>query len=261
MNKLVTRRAALGSLVACACCVAGARAEKQAEHAGKAPHWSYEGAESPEHWGELSTDFKACKLGMEQTPIDLDGGIKAQFDQPLSLSYKAVGGKILNNGHTIQVNVDKGCSCSVGGVSYDLLQFHFHHPSEHLVSGKPFPMELHLVHKAENGSLAVVGVFMTEGAKNELLAPVFDGMPMTAAGEKSLTAGLDPSGLLPESRGYYRYMGSLTTPPCSEGLTWTVFKTTIEASAEQMGKFAALFSNNARPVQNRNHRFLLDIGS
>ncbi len=211
--------------------------------------------------GELSPDFKTCQLGMEQTPIDLNGGVKAQFDKPLSLSYKPVGGKIVNNGHTIQVNVEKGCSCTIEGVSDDLVQFHFHHPSEHLLSGKPFQMELHLVHKAENGSLAVVGVFINEGAANMLLAPVFDDMPMKAGEEKALASALDPSGVFPTTHGYYRYMGSLTTPPCSEGLTWTVFNTPIEASREQIGKFAALFPNNARPIQNRNRRFLLEAGS
>ncbi len=265
MGEHVTRRAALGSLAACVCCLPGLSAvraaEKSAGHAGAAPHWGYEGAELPEHWGELSADFKTCKIGMEQTPIDLDGGVKAQFDKPLSLSYKAVGGKIVNNGHTIQVNMEKGCSCTIAEVSYDLLQFHFHHPSEHLLSGKPFPMELHLVHKSENGSLAVIGVFLTEGAANMLLTPVFDGMPMKAGDEKALASTLDPSGLFPTAHEYFRYMGSLTTPPCSEGLSWTVFKTPIEVSPEQIRKFAALFPHNARPIQKRNHRFLLDATS
>jgi carbonic anhydrase len=266
MSKLITRRSALLSLTACACCLPGAISARAAEKsgadsaAGHNPHWGYEGSGSPEHWGELSADFKTCQIGMEQTPIDLNGGVKAQFDKPFSLDYKPVAGKIINNGHTIQVNLEKGCSCTIEGASYDLLQFHFHHPSEHLVSGKPWQMETHLVHKSPEGGLAVIGIFMREGAANSLLAPVFDGMPLAAGGEKALAASLDASGLFPAKRGYYRYMGSLTTPPCSEGLTWTVFKEPIEASSEQIRKFASLFPNNARPVQNRNRRFLLEGG-
>jgi carbonic anhydrase len=265
MQKSITRRSALGSIAACACCFSGlasAGAEKSAGTHGKgSPHWGYEGAGGPENWGKLSPEFKTCQIGMEQTPIDLNGGVKAQFDKPFSLDYKAVGGKIVNNGHTIQVNMDKGCSCTIESTSYDLVQFHLHHPSEHLVSGKPLQMELHLVHKAASGAIAVIGVFFQEGTANALLAPVFDGMPQAAGDEKPLPASLDPSGVFPRARGYYRYMGSLTTPPCSEGLTWTVFKTPAEASREQIAKFAALFPNNARPVQNRNRRFLLDAGS
>jgi carbonic anhydrase len=257
----MTRRSALFSMTACACCLPGAFGARAAEKsAGAHPHWGYAGAESPEHWGQLSADFKTCQIGMEQTPIDLDNGVRAQFDKPLSLDYKPVAGKIINNGHTIQVNLEKGCSCMIEGTSYDLLQFHFHHPSEHLVSGKPWQMEVHLVHKAPDGGIAAIGVFMREGTENSLLAPVFDGMPLAAGGEKALPAALDASGLFPSKRGYYRYMGSLTTPPCSEGLTWTVFKEPIEVSGDQIRKFASLFPNNARPVQNRNRRFLLEDG-
>ena len=265
MNELVTRRAVLGSLTACTCCFAGLPGAFAAEPspgskkpaAGHGPHWSYNGAEGPEHWGELSADFRSCQLGVEQTPIDLNGGVKAQFDKPFQLDYKAVAGQIVNNGHTIQINTEKGCSCSIEGTAYELAQFHFHHPSEHLLSGKALQMEAHFVHKSQSGAIAVIGVFIREGAPNALLAPVFDGMPKKE-GDTHALAALDPAGLFANARGYYRYMGSLTTPPCSEGLTWTVFKDPVEASKEQIGKFAALFPNNARPVQKRNHRFLLD---
>ena len=258
MSELITRRAALGSLAACACCAAGLPGRAAESHGGAAPYWGYDGAGAPEHWGELSADFKTCQLGMEQTPIDLDKGVRAKVGKPLTIAYKPVGGKIVNNGHTIQVNVDKGCSCTIEGTTYELLQFHFHHPSEHLVSGKPYSMELHLVHKAGTGSLAVIGVFLREGQPNAVLAPVFDNMPKEADESEALARPLDPSGLLPKSRSFYRYMGSLTTPPCSEGLTWSVFKEPIEASPEQIRKFAALFPNNARPVQPRNNRVIFE---
>lgn len=263
MNALMTRRSVLASLTACTCCfvgLPGARgAEKSTGQHGAAPHphWGYKGEGAPEHWGELSADFRSCKLGMEQTPIDLDGGVKAQFDKPFALEYAPVAGRIANNGHTIQVNMEKGCSCSIEGASYSLAQFHFHHPSEHLLSGKASEMEIHFVHKSQGGDLAVIGIFVREGAANDLLAPIFDHMPAKEGGEKPLATPFDPAGLFPKEHAYYRYMGSLTTPPCSEGLTWTVFNEPIEASKEQILKFAALFPNNARPVQKRNHRFLL----
>ena len=146
----------------------------------------------------------------------------------------------------------------LAGKKYELLQFHFHHPSEHLLAGKPFDLECHFVHRSAAGDLAVVGVFIKPGASNMALQPVFDAMPAKATPETKVAATVDTAALLPKSGSYFRYMGSLTTPPCSEGLTWTVFKEPIEASPEQIRQFASLFSNNARPVQGRNRRFLIE---
>lgn len=243
----------------CAFCLAASRVAAAPAHgaADAAPHWSYEGETGAAHWGELQADFKVCSLGLEQTPIDLAGGMRGDAAS-VALDYKPLPLRILNNGHTIQVNTDAGCSCSIGGTKFDLLQFHFHHPSEHLLSGKPFDLECHFVHKSSEGALAVVGVFIRPGAKNNALQPIFDAMPAAAGPEIKPGIVIDPAALLPKSGGYFRYMGSLTTPPCSEGLTWTVYKEPIEASPEQIKKFASLFSNNARPVQNRNRRFLIE---
>ncbi len=138
------------------------------------------------------------------------------------------------------------------------LQFHLHHPSEHLLAGRPFDMECHFVHRSSAGALAVVGVFIKAGARNAALAPVFDAMPRHAGPEVRAQATVDPAAMLPREGGYFRYMGSLTTPPCSEGLTWTVFRQPIEASADQIRQFAALFPNNARPVQRTNRRFVIE---
>jgi carbonic anhydrase len=138
------------------------------------------------------------------------------------------------------------------------VQFHFHHPSEHLLSGKPFDLEGHLVHRASTGDLAVLGVFIKPGARNAALQPIWDAMPPSEAPERNAGGAFDPSALLPKDSSYFRYMGSLTTPPCSEGLTWTVFREPIEASPEQIRQFAALFPNNARPVQGRNRRFVIE---
>lgn len=253
------RTATLG----CACCLA-ARAVGAAEpshtpgaagHA--APHWSYAGNTGPEHWGELQPDFKVCQLGLEQTPIDLGNGLKGE-PSPVALDYKPLPLRVLNNGHTIQVNADAGSSCTIGATKYELLQFHFHHPSEHLLAGKPFDLECHFVHRSNKGDLAVVGVFIKPGTHNAALQTIFDVMPKNEGPEQLAKGSIDPGALLPKGDGYFRYMGSLTTPPCSEGLTWTVFREPIEASTEQIRQFAALFQNNARPVQRRNRRFVVE---
>ncbi len=256
------RMAGLGSAAVCMHCLSAARALAEAAHpaasgAQVAPHWSYAGNTGPDHWGELQPDFKVCQLGLEQTPIDLNGGVKGELSA-VTLDYKPLPLRILNNGHTIQVNADAGSSCTIGGSKYDLLQFHFHHPSEHLLAGKAFDLECHFVHRASSGALAVVGVFIKPGARSAALAPLFDSMPAQEGPERKVSGTIDPAALVPKSSTYFRYMGSLTTPPCSEGLTWTVFKEPIEASSEQIKQFAMLFSNNARPIQKQNRRFVIE---
>jgi len=166
--------------------------------------------------------------------------------------------RIINNGYTIQVNTPPDNRLLIAGKAYALQQFHFHHPSEHLLAGKAFDLECHFVHKATDGGLAVLGVFIRPGAANASLTPVWQAMP-TAAGPEKTVSGVtvDIAGLLPKQRAYYRYFGSLTTPPCSEGIVWTVFQSPVHASPEQIRHFAALFPMNARPVQRVNWRFLL----
>jgi carbonic anhydrase len=165
--------------------------------------------------------------------------------------------RVVNNGHTIQVNADPGSSCVIGGTSYVLQQFHFHHPSEHLLSGKPFDIECHFVHRSAAGDIAVIGVFMRPGETNRALQPIWDAMPRQEGPERDAGTTYDPGALLPANPGYYRYTGSLTTPPCSQGIVWTVLQQPIEASPEQIRQFAALYKNNARPVQGHNRRYLL----
>jgi len=253
----INRRSVLRGLVACGCCAAaGASFAENAAHGGHGVHWSYDGDGAPEKWGDLQSDYKVCKLGAEQTPIDLAAGIKGEPGAARH-DYKPMPLRIVNNGHTIQVNAEPGSSCLVEGLRYDLLQFHFHHPSEHLMAGERFAMECHFVHKSASGMLAVTGVMIRPGAENAALKAVFDQLPAKAGAEAG-AGTLDPAAVLPRSGGYFRYMGSLTTPPCSEGLTWTVFKEPIELSPAQIQRFAALFPSNARPVQRRNRRFLID---
>lgn len=252
-RRLFLKGAAVGAAT-CACCAAAGIA-----HASEgAPHWTYEGAEGPEHWGDLSADFKTCQIGTQQTPIDLTGGVKASLNGPLKPALKPMPLNILNNGHTIQVNAAPGSSTTIEGIKYDLVQFHFHHPSEHLLSGKPFEMEVHFVHKSATGGLAVLGAFITLGAPNPALGAIFAAMP-AQPGEVKAAGTVDPNALLPKKPGYFRYMGSLTTPPCSENLLWTVYKNPVTASKAQIEAFAKLFENDARPVQKRNNRFVLEV--
>jgi carbonic anhydrase len=165
--------------------------------------------------------------------------------------------RIINNGHTIQVNAAPGSSCVIAGTSYELQQFHFHHPSEHLLSGKPFDLECHLVHRSAAGDLAVIGVFIRPGETNRALEPIWSAMPRQEGPERDAGTAIDPGTLLPDERSYFRYMGSLTTPPCTQGIVWTLFQQPIEASPEQIRQFAALFADNARHIQGHNRRFLL----
>jgi carbonic anhydrase len=222
-----------------------------------AQHWSYAGEGGPENWGMLSPEFRVCALGFEQTPIDLTGGIKSQLSGILPI-FRPMPLRILNNGHTIQVNCAEGSGSYIDGRRFDLVQFHFHHPSEHLLDGRNFDLELHFVHRSPEGQLAVLGVFIQAGAENPALAPIWAAMPATQTPETEIGTEILPGALLPAERGFFRYQGSLTTPPCSEGVLWSVFRQPIEASAEQIRQFAEIFPVNARPVQPRHRRFLLD---
>jgi carbonic anhydrase len=260
----VSRRSFLrAAAISCACCAGWGRASAEqlpVEHGAKGgahAHWSYSEAGGPEHWGDLSPNFKMCQLGLEQTPIDLSHGLITD-PGTFALDYHSFPLKIVNNGHTIQVNADPGSSCIVRDTKYALLQFHFHHPSEHLLGGKPLDLECHFVHKSGRGDLAVAGVLFKLGGHNAALQTIFGRMPKQAGQEVTVSEAIDPLVLFPTSRAYFRYMGSLTTPPCSEGITWTVFKEPLEISLDQVKQFAALFPNNARPAQRINRRFLIE---
>jgi len=202
-----------------------------------------------------------CKLGLEQTPIDLATSLKSDMSDRIDIDYRPLPLRILKNGHTIQVSAEPGSACTIGGKRYELQQFHFHHPSEHVLSGRRFDLEAHLVHRANAGNFAVLGVFIKAGASNAALQSIWDVMPQSEAPERNARGSFDPRSLVPKSSSYFRCMGSLTTPPCSEGLTWTVFREAIEAPADQIKQFAALFPNNARPLQSRNRRFVIEASS
>lgn len=256
----INRRILIRGAVACACCLKAGVAissDKPAQKGAAAPHWSYQGDGNPAKWGELQPDFKMCQLGLEQTPIDLGNAIKGDAGS-IDYDYKPLPLRLVNNGHTIQFNADPGSACVIGETRYELLQFHLHHPSEHLLAGKGFDLECHFVHKSSAGALAVTAVFIKPGTANVALKTFFEQMPAGEGPELKIASLIDLGAMLPKAGGYFRYMGSLTTPPCSEGLTWTVHKEAVEASVEQIKKFAALFPGNARPIQNRNRRFVID---
>jgi carbonic anhydrase len=218
------------------------------------PHWTYEGAEGPAHWGDESPAFEACKLGKEQSPVDIHAA-KAANLPALVFSYQPSPLHLINNGHTIQANVPPGSFLTVGGKQFSLVQFHFHHPSENTLNGKGFPLEAHLVHKDADGKLAVVAVLLAGGKANPFIASLWKYLP-AQEGDESSPDGVtvDPKRLLPPQRAYFKFPGSLTTPPCSEGVTWLVFKTPVPLSKGEVSAFAAKYPNNARPVQPLNGR-------
>lgn len=224
--------------------------------AGGGSHWGYQGHEGPAHWGDLDKKFATCKTGNVQSPIDLNfGNLKEADLGDIQFIYKDIEPEIVNNGHTVQVNYGNGSAIKVQGQQYNLAQFHFHTPSENTVNGKPYPMEMHLVHKNDKGELAVVGVFFKEGKNNPELDKAWEKMPKQG-GSKQMLSGvsLNAANLLPGKKQFGHFMGSLTTPPCSEDVNWFVMKEPIEASREQIAKFNKVIGDNARPTQPLNGR-------
>jgi carbonic anhydrase len=223
--------------------------------AAHAPHWDYQGAAGPESWGALQAEFSKCSVGTRQSPIDIRDGLKVQLD-PVQFDYKASGFRVIDNGHTVQVNLAPGNSIEVMGRRYDLLQFHFHRPSEERINGRQFDMVAHLVHKDVDGRLAVVAVLLDRGSAHAVVQAVWNNLPLEKGEEVPAKTALDMNALLPADRSYYTYMGSLTTPPCSEGVLWMVMKNPVPISADQIGIFARLYPMNARPIQQASGRLI-----
>jgi len=211
-------------------------------------HWAYDGMGGPENWSKLDPQNKTCAIGERQSPIDIKDGIKVDLE-PIKFNYQPSTFRIIDNGHTVQVQVGEG-SISLTGKTYELVQFHFHRPSEEKINGQRFDMVVHLVHKSDEGQLAVVAVLLERGNENPFIQTLWNHMPL----EKNMpvsppSATVDLNTLLPTSRNYYTYMGSLTTPPCSEGVLWLVMKQPVQVSADQINIFGRLYRNNARPIQ------------
>ena len=220
-----------------------------AGHAGdKTPHWTYAGKLGPEHWSTLDAKFSAC-AGRNQSPVDLSRFIEAQLP-PIRFDYRDGGHDVVNNGHTVQVDYGPGSSISIDDDVFLLKQFHFHAPSENHIGGKAFPIEAHFVHADVRGNLAVVAVMFVQGASNGTLESLWPRLPAGADERHALSPEVGAKGLLPANRDYYRYEGSLTTPPCSEGVRWFVLKQPVTASAAQIGRLVQVLGHpNNRPVQ------------
>ena len=216
--------------------------------AERATHWSYSGLGGPQAWGRLKPEFGQCAVGQRQSPIDIRDGITLDLE-PVQFEYLPSSFSVIDNGHTVQVNVAPGNAIEVNGKRYALLQFHFHRPSEERVNGRQFEMDVHLVHKDAEGRLAVVAVLLERGAAQPLLQTVWNNLPLEKNEEFAARAQIDLNQLLPADRRYYTYMGSLTTPPCSEGVLWLVMQQPVPMSAQQIDIFSRLYPMNARPIQ------------
>ena len=246
------------ALLMMACLATAAFASGHGSAHGGAVHWGYHGDIGPAHWGDLSPDFHMCKDGKSQTPIDIVGAV--DVDQPaLNFNYEGTTLSVINNGHTIKANYGEGSSINVDGKTYQLLQFHFHSLSENKVEGSYFPLEAHLVHQGADGSLAVVSVLFEEGAGNPLLERLWGFTPSKVNSTTTVTtSSINVSDLLPESADYYGFTGSLTTPPCTEGVKWMVLQNPVTVSPAQIAKFRSFFNDleTKRPIQALNGRVI-----
>ena len=260
--KIATRLVAMRANQA-ARAAAAARARKEAEarrRAAPAPvalapalkpypgeHWSYDGETGPTNWGR-NPAWTQCATGSRQSPIDLRDGMKVDLE-PITFDYKPSGFNVIDNGHTIQVNVGAGNTLTLQNRTYELLQFHFHRPSEERINGKGFEMVIHMVHKDTDGKLAVLAVLLERGRAQNMIQTVWNNLPLEKNDTVTPSIVLNPADVLPTRREYFTYMGSLTTPPCSEGVLWMVMKEPVQASPAQMALFSRLYPLNARPIQ------------
>ncbi|HKW61913.1 MAG TPA: carbonic anhydrase family protein [Candidatus Acidoferrum sp.] len=232
---------------------ARAAQEHNAKHS-----WDYGEGLGPSHWGDLRPEFATCKTGHRQSPIDIRNPQKSDLP-PIRFDYKPSPLHIIDNGHTIMVNYAPGSSIFVGGQKYGLKQFHFHRPSEEKINGKTFAMTVHLVHADEKGKLAVVAVLLQQGEDNPLMRELWKDLPREQEKEERLdNIEIDASRILPSNGGYYTFSGSLTTPPCSEDVTWFVLKHPVTVSAEGIEQFSQLYRNNVRPTQPLYDRIVLE---
>jgi len=227
--------------------------------AADAARWAYTGPNGPQKWAKLEKDFAVCGSGKEQSPIDIPDATARKGDlPPLLFNYKPSPLKIVDNGHTIQVNYAPGSFLTVEGKRYELVEFEFHKPSEFKVSGNGQEMAVHLVHRDKDGKLAIVAIFLDQGKENPTIKTLWNNLPQ-AKGKENVVASAEVSavGLLPQNKDYYTFKGSLTAPPCTENVTWYVLKTPVQISAEEIARFARYYPTNARPVQPVNDRDIL----
>ena len=247
-EKLTQDKAALQVRAPAGAAAASGKAAKADAKAAHKPHWGYTGDGAPDRWGELSTDNKLCAIGTRQTPIDIRDTLKVDLER-IQFEYRPSRFTVLDNGHTIQVNVEPGNFLSVMQRRFELVQFHFHKPSEERVNGRSYDMVAHLVHKDEAGGLAVVAVLLERGSDQAQVQQVLNNLPLEKHQPNAAAEPVDLNHLLPADRRYYTFMGSLTTPPCSEGVLWMVMRQPVPIGPAQLAIFAKLYPMNARPVQ------------
>ena len=218
-------------------------------------HWSYEGDSGPASWSKINVDWAKCGNGSRQSPIDIRDGMKVELEQ-ISFDYHPSSFNVVDNGHTVQVGVSGGNYITVQNRMFELQQFHFHRPSEERINGKAFEMVVHLVHRDAEGRLAVLALLLERGAPQATIQTVWNNLPLEKFETMQPTILLDPAEMLPARRDYYTYMGSMTSPPCSEGVLWLVMKQPVQASPAQMARFSRLYPLNARPIQPANGRII-----
>ncbi|MBI3523092.1 MAG: carbonic anhydrase family protein, partial [Betaproteobacteria bacterium] len=218
-------------------------------------HWSYAGEGGPANWAKLRPDYATCGSGQRQSPIDIRDGIRVDLE-PIKFDYKPTQFRIVDNGHTVQVNVGAGSTISVMGRQFELVQLHFHRPAEERINGKAYDMVVHLVHKDLDNHLAVIAVLLESGSENPVIQTFWNNLPLEVGQDVVPSVAVNLNGLLPENRNYWTYMGSLTTPPCTEDVLWMVLKQPVQVSPEQIAIFSRLYRNNARPIQPGNNRLI-----
>jgi len=242
-----------------ACCVLGLTIAAGLQEPPHPEHvWDYSEAKGPSHWGELKPEYAPCKNGHHQSPIDIRNAQSADLP-PIHFDYKPSVLDIIDNGHTIMINYAPGSFLSIGGKKYELKQFHFHRPSEEKINGKGYDMTLHLVHADQEGKLAVVAVLLERGQDNAMIHELWSDFPKEKEKEEVLNhVQINAAALLPADRGYYTFSGSLTTPPCSEDVTWFVLEHSVSVSDAEIEQFSKLYRNDARPTQPLNGRAVLE---
>lgn len=218
--------------------------------------WSYQGDTGPQYWASISKEFGAC-AGFQQSPININHVYKAELSD-IETNYNASHLNIVNSGHAIQVNYNVGSTMLFNGKQFKLKQFHFHTPSEHTLKGKAAPLEAHMVHKAEDGEIAVIAIFFQKGDKNKVVDRIWANIPQKAGAKSFVDTKIDVNDLLPAIQAYYFYQGSLTTPPCNEIVNWIILKNKVSISEDQIERISSIIEGNARPVQPLNRRFVLE---
>ena len=219
-------------------------------------HWDYLGVEGPSHWGMLSKEYRTCEAGNRQSPINITMTHHGDHQHKLVFHYQTSQLHEMNNGHTIQVSHVSGCRVDLNDHKYKLRQFHFHAPSEHHIEGQAFPMEMHLVHQDESGHVLVIAAMMKTDATQPVLSKLWKWLPEQTEQEVSIPLELRLTDILPTNTNHYAYSGSLTTPPCTEGVQWIVLKEPIHITQQDVDQFVRIIGQNARPIQPLRNRHI-----